>query len=291
MHMKITPLAAESMGTRSMATFVELGKTQILIDPGASLAGSRFDLPPHPLERYQHQKHRDRIALFCQSAHVIVITHFDEDHYIPDSPENYRDKVMFIKNPNRDLSPEQRKRAFAFLKTIQGVARDVVYMDGRTFDLGTVRLSFSAPLPHRPGDNGGSVIAVSIREGEQGFCLSSDTGGLTHARLADFLRTQKPGTIYLDGPPVYLKEQRTIDASVRETAESLEKVFEKIRFTDLILDHGLLREEAWQEPMRPVLDAARKTGFTMQTAAEYRGEENNLLEARRKRLYEEHPPD
>ncbi|MBN1895522.1 hypothetical protein JW906_13575 [bacterium] len=289
--MKITPLAAESMGTRSMATFVELGKTQILIDPGSSLAGSRFDLPPHPLERYQHQKHRDRIQLYCQSAHVIVISHFDGDHFTADQPESYRDKVMFIKNPNRDLSPEQRKRAFSFLKSIQGIARDVVYMDGRTFDLGTVRLAFSAPLPHRPGENGGSVIAVSIREGEQGFGFSSDTGGLSPSRLLDFFRAQKPGTIYLDGPPVYLKEQRMVEASIRETAEALETLIEKIHFTDLILDHGLLREEAWQEPMRPVLDVVRKAGVTLQTAAEYRGDENNLLEARRKKLYEEHPPD
>ena len=44
--MKIIPLAAESLGVRSMATYVEAGQTGILIDPGATLSPSRFNLPP-----------------------------------------------------------------------------------------------------------------------------------------------------------------------------------------------------------------------------------------------------
>ena len=44
--MNVVPLAADSLGVRSMATYVECGQTRILIDPGASLGGSRFNLPP-----------------------------------------------------------------------------------------------------------------------------------------------------------------------------------------------------------------------------------------------------
>ena len=44
--MKVIPLAAESLGVRSMATYVEVGRTGILIDPGATLAAARFGLPP-----------------------------------------------------------------------------------------------------------------------------------------------------------------------------------------------------------------------------------------------------
>src|SRR3990170_2781622 len=44
--MKIVPLAAESLGVRSVATYVECGATRLVIDPGASLAPSRFNLPP-----------------------------------------------------------------------------------------------------------------------------------------------------------------------------------------------------------------------------------------------------
>ena len=58
--MKITPLAADSMGTRSMATFVETGDCRILIDPGAELGPMRYGLAPHPLELYCLDKHLER---------------------------------------------------------------------------------------------------------------------------------------------------------------------------------------------------------------------------------------
>ena len=36
--MKVVPLAAESLGVRSMCTYVEAGGTGLLIDPGTTLA-------------------------------------------------------------------------------------------------------------------------------------------------------------------------------------------------------------------------------------------------------------
>ena len=47
--MKVVPLAAESLGVRSMATYVEAAGVGLLLDPGASLAASRFGLPPAAL--------------------------------------------------------------------------------------------------------------------------------------------------------------------------------------------------------------------------------------------------
>ena len=43
---RVIPLAAESLGVRSMATYVEVGGLGILIDPGATLAPTRWGLPP-----------------------------------------------------------------------------------------------------------------------------------------------------------------------------------------------------------------------------------------------------
>ena len=49
LNFKIIPLAAESLGVRSMCTYVETPDLRILIDPGVSL-GPRFGLLPHPKE-------------------------------------------------------------------------------------------------------------------------------------------------------------------------------------------------------------------------------------------------
>ncbi|HIH73196.1 MAG TPA: hypothetical protein HA300_07595, partial [Thermococcaceae archaeon] len=48
--MKVIPLASESLGVRSLATFLEIGKVGILIDPGAALGPKRYSLPPAKIE-------------------------------------------------------------------------------------------------------------------------------------------------------------------------------------------------------------------------------------------------
>ena len=44
--MRVMPLAADSLGVRSMATYVEAGALRLLIDPGATLAPRRYGLDP-----------------------------------------------------------------------------------------------------------------------------------------------------------------------------------------------------------------------------------------------------
>ena len=50
---KITPLAADSLGARSMATLVETPDVTVLLDPSVRLGPYRYDLPPHPSENIQ----------------------------------------------------------------------------------------------------------------------------------------------------------------------------------------------------------------------------------------------
>ena len=44
--MNITPLAADSLGARSMATLVATPDVTILLDPSVRLGPYRYDLPP-----------------------------------------------------------------------------------------------------------------------------------------------------------------------------------------------------------------------------------------------------
>ena len=48
--MKIELLAFDSMGVRSMATFVKTKDFALTIDPGVALGPKRYGLEPHPLE-------------------------------------------------------------------------------------------------------------------------------------------------------------------------------------------------------------------------------------------------
>ena len=49
--MNVKPLASESLGVRSMATYVETKDCKILIDPSAALGPKRYGLSPHQKER------------------------------------------------------------------------------------------------------------------------------------------------------------------------------------------------------------------------------------------------
>jgi len=48
--MKVTPIASDSLGVRSMACYVETKDVKIFIDPSVALGPKRFDLPPSKKE-------------------------------------------------------------------------------------------------------------------------------------------------------------------------------------------------------------------------------------------------
>jgi predicted metallo-beta-lactamase superfamily hydrolase len=72
-HIRVVPLAAESLGVRSMCTLVETPDVRILLDAGVSLCPSRFGLPPHPLEYKAIIEARRRIAEAAEMADVVTV--------------------------------------------------------------------------------------------------------------------------------------------------------------------------------------------------------------------------
>ena len=57
-----------------------------------------------------------------------------------------------------------------------------------------------------------------------------------------------------------------------------------------IVDH-LLRSEEGLNTVKELQADVKKNGNSVSSVAEFMGKENNLLEARRKKLYEENSPD
>ena len=86
--MKVVPLAADSLGVRSMATYVEVAGTGILIDPGATLAASRFTLPPAEEEWQALRQANDRITAYAARASTVFVSHYHDDHFRSD-PSTY----------------------------------------------------------------------------------------------------------------------------------------------------------------------------------------------------------
>ena len=108
--MNVVPLAADSLGVRSMATYVECGQTQVLIDPGAALAPNRFGLPPADEEWEALKRANDRISAYATRAGIIFLSHYHEDHFRHD-PGLYEGRTVWAKDARRMINPRQAQRA------------------------------------------------------------------------------------------------------------------------------------------------------------------------------------
>ena len=119
---KVTPLAAESFGVRSMCTLVETPDITVLLDAGISLAPYRFSLLPHPIEFQTIARLRKRIAEAAEKAQVVTISHYHFDHHTPSyedwlvnwtqatetARQIYQNKTVLMKNPKEKINASQR---------------------------------------------------------------------------------------------------------------------------------------------------------------------------------------
>jgi predicted metallo-beta-lactamase superfamily hydrolase len=159
---KVTPIAAESFGVRSMCTLVETPDVTVLLDAGVSLCPYRFSLPPHPLEFQTIARLRQRIAEAADKAQVVTISHYHFDHHTPSytdwivnwtqddqtARQIYQGKTVLAKNPRENINASQRQRAFMFQKTGGKHAKQVEAADGKTFQFGGTALRFSPAVAH-----------------------------------------------------------------------------------------------------------------------------------------------
>lgn len=287
--LRVIPLASDSMGIRSMATFVETEEANILIDPGLGIASKRYGLPPHPLEEWCLKKHRERIEMYASSAGVIVISSFHPDHAILENLSLYEDKILFVKNPNQHVGPDFRKRAFEFIRRIRDLVREIQYADRRSFGIGGISLAFSEPVSYGFTREEGSVLSVCVREGEASFLFTSHVQGWSRRAPVDFIVSQNPGILYLDGPVTYLHGDVSMEDRIDTAIATLRSILDRTATHTLILDHHLLRDLQWESKSAPFRRLLEEKGILIQTAAEARGDEIQILEARRQLLYEEDP--
>src|SRR5204862_3510903 len=123
--MKVVPLAADSLGVRSMATYVEVADLGILIDPGATLAPSRFNLPPAAEEWDALRRANDRISAYAARASLVFVSHYHDDHFRSD-PSTYAGRTVLVKDPRRMIGGQQARRAGELWTILEEHARPAV---------------------------------------------------------------------------------------------------------------------------------------------------------------------
>lgn len=277
--MIVTPLAAESLGVRSVATYVECGQTRVLIDPGAMLAPSRFNLPPLEDEWEALRRANDRISAYATRASLIFVSHYHEDHFRHD-PGLYAGRLLWAKDPKRHITGRQAQRAERFWSAVAG-GGPTDAAEGRRLETVDAVLQASPPLSHGPDGTGlGYVVALTVEDRREGtrFVHASDVQGPLSPVAAAYLARQRPTLLYLSGPPAYLESQlgaEMVDRGIEHLLRIIDQTGCRV-----ILDHHALRDAAYPERFRRLWETGRVV-----TAAGYLGQSDAPLEARRRELW------
>lgn len=279
MHLIVTPLAAESLGVRSMATYVECGATRVLIDPGAMLAPTRFNLAPAEEEWEALRRANDRISAYATRASLVFVSHYHEDHFRHD-PGLYAGRPLWAKDAARHIEGRQAQRAATLWRALKGSAEPLA-AEGRRLETADAVLQASPPLGHgADGTALGYVVALTIEDRREGtrFVHASDVQGPLSPVAAAYLARQRPTLLYLSGPPAYLEAQIGSELVDR----GIEHLLRIIDQTDcrVIFDHYALRDAAYPERFRRLWETGRVV-----TAAGYLGLADAPLEARRPELW------
>jgi predicted metallo-beta-lactamase superfamily hydrolase len=302
-HIRVVPLAAESLGVRSMCTYVETSSVKILLDAGVSLCPNRFGLPPHPKEFKAIDECRRKIAETAEDVEIVTLSHYHFDHHTPSyedwltqwteetetARQIYEGKTVLLKNPREMVNSSQRQRGWMFRRTGGSYAEKLEIADGKTFDFGDTRIKFSEPVFHGP-DNSflGWVLMTTVECRGEAFMFAPDIQGPISARTLQIIIDEKPQLIMLGGPPSYLIGFKTDEKQIQTALGNLQEIVERVPMT--ILEHHFLRDENWKARAVDVFYRAYKSEHTVLTAAEFLGSQNNFLEAARKRLFSEEPP-
>jgi len=277
--MKVIPLAADSLGVRSMATYVEVADTGILIDPGATIAPSRFSLPPASEEWDALRRANDRISAYAARASMIFVSHYHDDHFRSD-PATYADRTVLVKDPKRMVGGHQARRASELWTMLKAHARPTV-ADGYERREHALELRVSPPLPHGvEGTTLGYVVALAIvdRVERERFVFASDVQGPLSSVAAAWLIHQRPTLVYLAGPPAYI-ERELGTAVIERGIDNLLRIVDATGCR-VIMDHHAVRDAAFGARFARLWATGRVV-----TAAAHLGLAVDALESRRHQLW------
>ena len=278
--MIVKPIASDSLGVRSMAVYVETDDCKILIDPSAALGPKRYGLEPHKKEHEALFKIKQEISDIAQKCDILTISHYHYDHYDPNEVF-YKDKKVFAKDIAKNINKSQTQRGKKFKENVENIC-DLKYSDDSTHKFGKTTISFSPAFFHGPENvRLGYVIMTTVNNGEKKVLHASDVQGPITKSATDYIIKQRPDLLIMDGPPTIFKGWKISGEDIKNSAINLLRIIKEID-CDVILDHHLLRDINYKENFP---EPYKLKDSKVKTFAEYLGNENNTLEAHRKKLW------
>jgi predicted metallo-beta-lactamase superfamily hydrolase len=286
--MLILPLAFDSFGVRSMATFVKTKDVNILIDGAVALGPRRYGLSPTEEEFEALEICKKNIIEIGKLADVLIVTHYHYDHHPYPWDENlysiYKGKTILAKNINEEINKSGKTRGRIFENKIKRYS-NIEYADGKSFEFGNTYISFSKAVWH--GDVGskvGKVIMVYIEECKESILFGSDAQSLADDEALKFVKEKNPKLLIVDGYPTIFVGWKMQEKSFLEAKENLKEAIKHIDAKKIILDHHIVRDLNYREKIQDVFELAEKLKKEILTAAEFLKLDNLFLEAWRREI-------
>ena len=278
--MKIIPIASDSLGIRSMATYIQTRDCNILIDPGAAIAEKRYGLFAHKKEKEKLEEIQKKLKKISEKCGILTISHYHFDHF-SQNKDIYKNKTVFAKDINSYINKSQKQRGEELKQKIQDSCK-LIYGDNSKHIFGNTEIFFSKPFYHGPEKTRlGFVIMTTVKDKDKTIIHSSDVQGPVNIDATKYIIEKKPDLIILDGPPTFLLGFRFSYKNLEKASNNLVKIIKNTN-SEIILDHHLLRDLRYKEIFSKPYAMGRKR---IKTFAEYLGNENNTLEANRKKLW------
>ena len=296
---EVIPIAAESIGVRSLCSKVKTPDVTIVLDPSAALA-KRYGLEPHPFEYQKLLEVLDTIFVESRQAEILSISHYHYDHVRPGFT-NYRynfssreelqrlfeSKLVLAKDYRENINPSQRRRGHYFKKDVSKVVKKIEWADNQFFSFGDTSVKYSQPLPHGPANTRmGYVLATVIEHEKTRIVFAPDVQGPVVSTSLDFLLSTDADLLIVGGPPIYLSqwEQSNSDKAL----QALSKLALSTHF--LVVDHHLMRSNEWRYWIQPIQKTSSERGNKVLTMAELGNRKIRCMEAERPELYSSAPP-
>jgi predicted metallo-beta-lactamase superfamily hydrolase len=284
--MKIIPLAFDSLGARSTATFVETD-LKIVIDPGVSFAPLRYGLPPTKSELRRVEELCEKVYDYAQDADILTISHYHYDHYFPEA-DFYSGKILLIKDPKKNINRSQKGRGKEFLNWIKDGPQLLEFADGKKFKFRQTEIGFSPPFYHGgEGSKLGYVLVCSIKYKDKKVIHASDIQGPQVIHTTDWIIQENPDILILSGFPTLLMGWHSSKFGLYQSNKNLIRILTETKVKTIILDHHLVRDLRYFNKTEEVYKTAKSLSKKIITAAEFLGKEPEFLEARRKEFYKE----
>ncbi len=155
----------------------------------------------------------------------------------------------------------------------------VNFADGKAFKFGDTIVKFTEPLFHGVEYSSlGWVISVVIEWQGRKFIHTSDLSGPVIEDYADWIISENPDILVVDGPMTYMLGYVTSSITLKRAIENMIRILENAKPEVVIYDHHLLRDSLYRERTSNVWETGKRLGIKILTASEYLGHKPVVLD-------------